>query len=91
MVFFANFFCSCKFLVLLWEVLTHLCTVREGDGSVKRLRRQHVDTGMGLERAAALLQGVRSNYDTDLFRPLLDAIHRVTQTILTGSKDHVKM
>ncbi|XP_068619040.1 alanine--tRNA ligase, mitochondrial [Battus philenor] len=49
---------------------------READGSVKRLRRQHVDTGMGLERMTALMQGVPSNYDTDLFRPLLDAIHK---------------
>ncbi|KPI92072.1 Alanyl-tRNA synthetase, mitochondrial [Papilio xuthus] len=62
-------------LTEIWNLVFIDCN-REGDGSVKRLRRQHVDTGMGLERVAALLQGVHSNYDTDLFRPLMDAIHR---------------
>ncbi|KPJ16984.1 Alanyl-tRNA synthetase, mitochondrial [Papilio machaon] len=62
-------------LTEIWNLVFIDCN-REGDGSVKRLRRQHVDTGMGLERIAALLQGVHSNYDTDLFRPLMDAIHR---------------
>ena len=47
---------------------------RQPDGSLETLPAQHVDTGMGFERMCAVLQGKRSNYDTDLFKPLLDKI-----------------
>lgn len=46
------------------------------------LPQHHVDTGMGLERLVAVLQNKRSNYDTDLFTPILDAIHKVTVLLL---------
>ncbi|GAB5521928.1 MAG: alanine--tRNA ligase [Rhodothermales bacterium] len=48
------------------------------DGSLKPLTAQHVDTGMGFERIVAVLQGKLSNYDTDLFTPLLAAIADLT-------------
>ena len=48
---------------------------RDAEANMHPLPRPSVDTGMGLERAAALLQGVRNNYETDLFRPLVDAVH----------------
>lgn len=51
---------------------------READGSLQPLPQRHVDTGMGLERLVAVLQGTRSTYDTDLFSPLLKAIHQVS-------------
>lgn len=47
---------------------------RQPDSSLEQLPAQHVDTGMGFERICAVLQGKRSNYDTDLFTPLLDKI-----------------
>jgi alanyl-tRNA synthetase len=48
------------------------------DGSTTDLPKPSVDTGMGLERIAALLQGVTSNYDTDLFRGLIEASQSLT-------------
>ncbi len=45
---------------------------READGSLTDLTHKHVDTGMGLERLVTYMQGVRSNYETDLIRPLID-------------------
>jgi alanyl-tRNA synthetase len=47
---------------------------RDASGTLKPLPKPSIDTGMGLERLAAVAQGVHSNYDSDLFRPLLGAI-----------------
>ena len=47
---------------------------RDEHGVMHPLPKPSIDTGMGLERAAALLQGVRNNYETDLFRPLVEAV-----------------
>ena len=47
---------------------------RSADGELTPLPKPSVDTGMGLERIAAVMQGVHSNYDIDLFRKLIDAI-----------------
>ena len=53
---------------------------RAPDGRLTPLPKPSVDTGMGLERIAAVMQHVHSNYDIDLFRHLLDAAERVTGT-----------
>jgi alanyl-tRNA synthetase len=55
---------------------------RDGDGNMTPLPKPSVDTGMGLERVAAVIQGVHSNYDIDLFQGLIDAI-----ASLLGVKD----
>jgi alanyl-tRNA synthetase len=51
---------------------------REPSGELSPLTLKSVDTGMGLERAAAVTQGVRSNYQTDLFRPLMDWLGEIS-------------
>lgn len=45
---------------------------RDKDGTLNDLESKHIDTGMGLERIAAILQGKKSNYDTDIFVPLIE-------------------
>ena len=47
---------------------------RKADGSLVTLPAQHVDTGMGFERLCMVLQGKRSNYDTDVFQPLIQVL-----------------
>ena len=51
---------------------------RGSDGKLTPLPAKHVDTGMGFERIARIVQGKRSNYDVDVFTPIFDAIHRVS-------------
>ena len=51
---------------------------RKADGTLEKLPSQHVDTGMGFERLCMTLQGVTSNYDTDVFTPLIHKVEEIT-------------
>lgn len=51
---------------------------RKANGSLEKLASQHVDTGMGFERLCMVLQGKTSNYDTDVFTPLIQKIEDIT-------------
>ena len=52
---------------------------RKADGSLEKLPAKHVDTGMGFERLCMVLQNKQSNYDTDVFTPLIKNIESITQ------------
>jgi alanyl-tRNA synthetase len=64
-------------VVELWN-LVFMEFNRQPDGQLLRLPARHVDTGMGLERAAAVLQGVTSNYETDLFVPVMEKLGEIS-------------
>jgi alanyl-tRNA synthetase len=59
---------------------------RKADGSLEKLPAQHVDTGMGFERLCMALQGKTSNYDTDVFTPLIEKVEEITGLKYTSNE-----
>jgi alanyl-tRNA synthetase len=65
---------------------------RKADGSLEKLPAQHVDTGMGFERLCVVLQGKQSNYDTDVFQPLISALENLSgKHYKNNEKDDIAM
>jgi alanyl-tRNA synthetase len=70
--------CDCDRFLEIWN-LVFMEFDRSRDGSMKKLPRPSIDTGMGLERIASIMQGKLGNYETDLFRPIIARIEDVSK------------
>jgi alanyl-tRNA synthetase len=69
--------CDCDRFLELWN-LVFMQYNREQDGRLSPLPKPSIDTGMGLERIAAVVQGVQSNYDTDLFQGIIERVKEIS-------------
>jgi len=85
---------------LYWELwnLVFIQNERLSDGTLNTLSQNHVDTGAGLERIACILQAKKSNYETDLFQPIINEIEKLSKIKYNQDQvpfqviaDHVRM
>jgi alanyl-tRNA synthetase len=83
--------CDCDRFLELWN-LVFMQFNRLADGTMEPLPKPSIDTGLGLERVAAVLQGKFNNYDSDLFSPVISRLETLSgRTYGTGSADDTAM
>ncbi len=68
---------GCARFIEIWN-LVFIQYNRDASGELEPLPSKHVDTGMGFERVVSVLQGKKSNYDTDVFTPIISEIEKLT-------------
>jgi alanyl-tRNA synthetase len=81
--------CECERFLEVWNLVFMEFDLAD-DGTLTPLPQQNIDTGMGLERAAMLMQGVDSLFDIDIFQPLLDWIGERASTAYGSSEEATK-
>lgn len=90
--------CNCGHFVEVWNDV-FMMYFKSDEGTYTKLKQQSIDTGMGLERTAAMLQGVPSVFDTEVFVPLIEHIEKLSSkkefsehedTLIRIIADHVR-
>jgi alanyl-tRNA synthetase len=79
--------CDCDRWLEIWN-LVFMQYNRDASGKMTPLPKPSIDTGMGLERIAAVIQGKQSNYDTDLLRPLISHVERISKIRYGSDPEH---
>lgn len=81
--------CGCGRFYEIWNAGVFMEYNKKGEGKFEKLPFLSVDTGAGLERLAAVLQKTKSNYETDLFWPIIQAIETVAEVPYGEDEDHL--
>ncbi|HME91378.1 MAG TPA: alanine--tRNA ligase [Myxococcaceae bacterium] len=79
--------CECDRWLEIWNLVFMQFERKDKDGPLLPLPKPSIDTGAGLERLAAVVQGKRSNYDTDLFQPILKKVEELSGKVYGRSED----
>lgn len=74
----------------IWN-LVFIQYFKDSEGKLNELPAKHVDTGMGFERVCAVLQNKKSNYDTDVFQPLIQEISKISNIPYEKESDQIAM
>ncbi|GAN32469.1 MAG: alanine--tRNA ligase [Candidatus Brocadia sp. AMX2] len=79
--------CDCDRFVEIWNLVFTQYNRTEG-GKLVPLPNRNVDTGMGLERMARVMQGVQTNFDIDIFSPIIKSLEEIAQLKYSGQGEH---